>query len=97
MLEVLAFAPALNTFGAQKTLVILVNFSNDRSQPYTVAQAKTGYGAVDAWFREVSYQQTSLAIDVVGWYTMSVTNASCDYTKIQTDARKAATTAGVNL
>ena len=28
---------------------------------------------------------------------MSVTNDSCDYTKIQTDARKAATTAGVNL
>jgi len=96
-LEVLAFAPALNTFGVQKTLVILVNFSNDRSQPYTVAQAKTGYGAVDNWFREVSYQQTSLVIDVVGWYTMSVTNGSCDYSKIQSDARKAATTAGANL
>lgn len=96
-LEVLAFAPAPNTFGVQKTLVILVNFSNDRSQPYTVAQAKTGYAAVDNWFREVSYQQTSLVIDVVGWYTMSVTNGSCDYSRIQSDARKAATTAGANL
>ena len=57
-LQVLAFGPAPNTFGSQKTLVILVNFSNDRSQPYTVAQAKTGYAAVDNWFREVSYQQT---------------------------------------
>jgi len=97
MLEVLAFAPPPNTFGSQKTLLILVNFTDDRSQPYTVAQAKTGYAAVDNWFREVSYNQTSLVIDVVGWYTMSVTNDSCDYTKIQTDARKAATTAGVNL
>ena len=97
MLEVLAFAPPPNTFGSQKTLVILVNFSNDRSQPYTVAQAKTGYGGLDNWFREVSYQQTSLVTDVVGWYTMSVTNASCDYTKIQTDARQAATAAGINL
>ena len=97
MLEVLAFAPPPNTFGSQKTLVILVNFTDDRSQPYTVAQARTGYAAVDNWFREVSYNQTSLVVDVVGWYTMSVTNDSCDYTKIQTDARKAATTAGVNL
>ena len=96
-LHILAFAPPPNTFGSQKTLLILVNFSDDRSQPYTVAQAKTGYAAVDNWFREVSYQQTSLVIDVVGWYTMSVTNDSCDYTKIQTDARKAATAAGVNL
>src|SRR5678815_794682 len=96
-LHILAFAPPPNTFGSQKTLVILVNFSNDKSQPYTVAQAKTGYGGLDSWFREVSYQQTSLVVDVVGWYTMSVTNQSCDYTKIQTDARKAATTAGVNL
>jgi hypothetical protein len=83
-LHILAFAPPPNTFGSQKTLLILVNFSDDRSQPYTVAQAKAGYAAVDAWFREVSYNQTSLVIDVVGWYTMSVTNDSCDYTKIQT-------------
>jgi hypothetical protein len=96
-LHILAFAPPPNTFGAQNTLLILVNFSDDRSQPYTVAQAKTGYAAVDNWFREVSYNQTSLVIDVVGWYTMSITNDSCDYTKIQVDARKAATTAGVNL
>jgi hypothetical protein len=96
-LEVLAAAPLSNTFGSQKTLLILVNFSNAPTQPYTVDQAKTGYAAVDAWFREVSYQQTSLAIDVVGWYTMSLTNAGCDYSLIQSKARAAATAAGVNL
>ena len=96
-LEVLAAAPLSNTFGSQKTLLILVNFSNAPTQPYTVDQAKTGYAAVDAWFREVSYQQTSLAIDVVGWYTMSLTNAGCDYSLIQSKARQAATAAGVNL
>jgi len=96
-LEVMAAAPLSNTFGSQKTLVILVNFSNAPSQPYTVAQAQTGYAGVDAWFREVSYQQTSLAIDVVGWYTMSLTDAGCDYSLIQIKARQAATAAGVNL
>jgi hypothetical protein len=96
-LEVLAAAPLSNTFGSQKTLLILVNFSNAPTQPYTVAQAKTGYAAVDAWFREGSYQQTSLAIDVVGWYTMALTTAGCDYSLIQSKARQAATSAGVNL
>ena len=96
-LEVLAAAPLSNTFGSQKTLVILVNFSDNPAQPYTVDQAKTGYGAVDAWFREVSYQQTSLATDVVGWYTLPVTTAGCDYSLIQSKARQAAAAAGVNL
>jgi len=96
-IEILASAPVLNTFGSQKTIVILVNFSNDRSQPYTLGQAQTGYGGVDSWFREVSYAQTSLVIDVVGWYTLPITNASCDTFVIQSRAREAATAAGVNL
>ena len=96
-LEVLAAAPLSNTFGSQKTLVILVNFSNDPAQPYTVDQAQAGYGGLDAWFREVSYQQTSLLVDVVGWYTLPVTTASCDAFVIQSRAREAATAAGVNL
>ncbi len=60
-------------------------------------QAKTGYATVDAWFREVSYQQTSLVTDVVGWYTLPLTTAGCDYALIQSKARQAATAAGVNL
>jgi hypothetical protein len=96
-LEVMAAAPLSNTFGVQNTLLILVNFSDNPAQPYTVAQAQTGYAALDAWFREVSYQQTSLAIDVVGWYTLSLTTAGCDYALIQAKARQAASAAGVTL
>ena len=96
-LQVLAPAPLANTFGVQKTLLILVNFANNPAQPYTVAQALTGYAALDAWFREVSYQQTSLAIDVVGWYTLPLTSAACDIALLQSKARQAATAAGVNL
>jgi Gametolysin peptidase M11 len=96
-LEVLAAAPLSNTFGVQKTLLILVNFSDNPAQPYTVAQAHTGYAALDTWFREVSYQQTSLAIDVVGWYTLPLTTAGCDISLLQSKARQAATAAGVNL
>jgi len=96
-LQVVAAAPLSNTFGAQKTLVILVNFSNDRSQPYTVTQAKATYAAVDTWFRENSYEQTSLAVDVVGWYTLPISNAGCDVAAIQLRATQAATAAGVKL
>ena len=96
-LEVLAAAPLSNTFGPQKTLLILVNFSDNPAQPYTVAQAQSGYAALDAWFREVSYQQTSLTIDVVGWYTLSLSTAGCDTSLLQSKARQAAAAAGVNL
>ena len=96
-LEVLTPAPLANTFGAQKTLVILVNFSNAPTQPYSVAQANTAYATLDAWFREVSYQQTSLAVDVVGWFTLSLTTAGCNNALIQSQARQAAAAAGVNL
>jgi hypothetical protein len=96
-LEVLAAAPLANTFGAQKTLVILVNFSNAPTQPYSVDQAKTAYATLDAWFREASYQQTSLAVDVAGWFTLSLTTAGCNTSLIQSQARQAAAAAGVNL
>src|SRR4030095_3098269 len=68
----------------------------------------TDYAALDTWFREVSYQQTSLAVDVVGWYTLPVTPAGCDIPPLpskarpapavlQSRARQAAPAAGVNL
>jgi hypothetical protein len=86
-----------NTFGVQKTVVILVNFSNDQSQLYTIDQARTGYAAADDWYREASYQQTSLAVDVFGWFTLPLANTGCDTGQIQLLAQQKAAAAGVNL
>lgn len=86
-----------NTFGVQTTVVILVNWANDTSQPYTVGQAVTGYAGLDNWYREVSYQQTSLDVDVFGWFTMPINNTSCDTNQIRLSAQQKATEAGVNL
>src|SRR5437773_336265 len=59
-LQVLAAAPVANTFDVHKVVVLLVNFSNDQSQPTTKAYTQTVMAAVDQFYRENSYQQTSL-------------------------------------
>lgn len=53
-----------------------MNWANDTSQPYTVDQAVTGYAGLDNWYREVSYQQTSLDVDVFGRFTMPIGEGS---------------------
>jgi M6 family metalloprotease-like protein len=84
------------TFGDQKTLVMLVNFTDNRTQPYTVAQARTGYAAADAWVRQVSYRQTSLNIDIIGWYALPM-RSGCDFWGIQAQADSVVQAAGVDL
>ncbi len=88
-----------NTFGAQRAVVLLVNFQDKPSQqPYTLAYA-TGifFTTTSNFFSEGSYQQTSLTGDVYGWYTIRLDSTVCDYQKIASSAQAAATAAGVNL
>ncbi len=94
-----AAGPLPNTFGAQSTLVILVNFQDaPTNQPYTVADAQSlVFGTVSNFFLENSYQQTWLTGDVVGWYTISESSTTCNITNIAADAQAAATAAGINL
>ena len=69
-----------NTFGAQNTLVILVNFTDNATQPYTVDYAKSVVFTTTSNFDlENSYGQTWLTGDVVGWYTIPVNSTVCDY------------------
>ncbi len=91
--------PLPNTFGAQSTLVILVNFQdNPTNQPYTVAYAQSVvFGTTSSFILENSYQQTSLTGNVVGWYTIPVSSTTCDITSIASYAQSAASAAGVNL
>ena len=86
-----------NSFGAQSTLVILVNFQDKATQPYTVEYAKSVvFTTTSNWDLENSYGQTWLTGTVVGWYTIPVSSTNCDYYGIASHARQAAAAHGVN-
>jgi len=90
------------TQGPKMALVILVNFADDTSQPYSVPQAQntafTGAGSVADYFEEVSFGETSLSGDVAGWYTLAINKpTTCDITAIRSGAEAAAQGAGYVL
>jgi hypothetical protein len=87
-----------NTFGAHPTLVILVNFQDNPTQPYTVSEAQSVvFDTTSDFYYENSYQQTWLTGDVAGWYTISLSGAVCDLSAIASHAKSAASAAGYNL
>src|SRR4030095_12294617 len=95
-LQMLSVAP--NTFGEQKVLVLLVNFQDKTTQPWTATQVHdVVFNQVNNFYKESSYQQTWLTGDVFGWYTLPISSATCDQNSIATYAKQAATAAGVNL
>lgn len=90
--------PVPNTLGTQSTLVILVNFQDSPTQPFTTADAYNAvFGTVNNFVMENSYGQTSLTGNVVGWYTIPESSTTCNMSQIATDAQNAATAAGNNL
>jgi hypothetical protein len=96
--ETMAVTVPPNTFGEQKVLVLLVNFQDLQTQPFSVTQVQnTVFGTVNSFYRESSYQQTWLAGDVYGWYTLPISSSTCDTSAIATYAKQAAAAAGVNL
>ena len=93
-----AAATLANTTGEHKVLVILVNFQDDQSQPYTVAEAQdAAFNTTSNYYRENSYGQTWLTGDVYGWYTIPVSSTTCDTTAIANYAQQAAVNAGAKL
>ncbi|MFC1695846.1 Ig-like domain-containing protein [Pseudomonadota bacterium] len=91
-------APLSNTFGQQRTAVILVNFPSDPSEPWTVAEAQdVVFGAISDFFWENSYGQTWLTGDVFGWFTIPVDPAGCPSGSIELKAREAVEGTGVDL
>lgn len=91
-----------NTFGEQKLLVLLVNFQNNQSQPYTIDYINnlifntSNSSSVTNYFREVSSGQTWVTGDTHGWFTLNVSNP-CSYTQVASSAKTAAQNAGINL
>lgn len=96
-ITVVAAAPLTSTLGEQKVAVLLVNFSDDASQPYSIAQANdVVFNQASAFMRENSFQNTSLSGNVFGWLTLPMAK-TCLTGDIADAAKLAATNAGVNL
>ena len=89
-----------NTFGAQSTAVLLVNFADDTSQPWTVAEIHGlmfGPGGVSDYFYEASHQQTWLEGDAFGWLTVDAASDDCSLFSFADLAYQAAADAGIDL
>jgi MG2 domain len=87
-----------NPLGEQRTLVILVNFSDAPTQPYTPDVARSAmFDTTSRFYLENSFQQTWLSGDVVGWFTIATTSTACDTSAIMTQAEAAASAAGFNV
>lgn len=65
-----------------RTAVVLVNFTNLTTQPWTVQQARTiafdGPSSVAGYYLETSYGKQTLAGDVFGWITVPYPSSPCD-------------------
>ncbi len=87
--------------GPQKTLVILFNFTDNASQPFTPADVAstvfTAPSSTNSYYKEASFGTLSMAGDVVGWYTIPYGAAGCDanYNTWSSAAQQAAIVAGV--
>jgi hypothetical protein len=90
-----------STYGAQKTLVILVNFQDEAIQPVTSSYVSGlvfgSTSSVSAWWLENSFQQTWATGDVAGWYTIPVSYTTCSTSSIATYGNSAAQSAGYIL
>ena len=96
-LAVTAAAPLPNTFGEQRAVVLMVNFQDDSSQPFTTAQVNDViFTQTSNFVRENSFQQTWLAGNTFNWITLPVAK-TCDGMEIASRTQSAATAAGIDL
>ena len=89
--------------GDQRTLVMLVTFSNAPTNPWTPQDVSTlmfaPTGSINAFFKETSYNQISFSGDVTNWITIPYANTGCNsnYGVWASAADSAATAMGYNL
>ena len=87
-----------NTFGVQSTLVILFNFVDLSTQPWTTATAQSvTFTDVNNFDLENSFGQTSLTGTVAGWFTIAAVSTTCNYATWAFLADQAASNAGFNV
>lgn len=86
---------------AKSIAVVLINFTNLATQPYTkatVLNALTGSStSAKTFLEEESKGRMTVTGDVFGWYTIPATTTGCDWTTWHILGSNAATAAGVNL
>lgn len=96
-LTVTATAPLPTVSGEQKVAVLLVNFQDDRTRPFTLAQANdVVFNQVSSFVRENSAQQAWVAGESWGWFELPMAR-TCDGGAIATQANAAAAAAGIDL
>ena len=86
----------------KRVAVVLINFANNTTQPYTPAYAAgvtfTNSNSVAAYYQSNSWNGVSLVGNVYGWFTIPDSNtAGCNYSTWASSANKAATAAGIDL
>lgn len=101
--EILDGAPGKadpRNLGDQKTVVLLVNFLDNRGEPgelITTQEASnrvfddTNFNSINSWVKEVSYQKAFMSGDVFGWYSLQE-NQICnifDLAQVSMDAANA--------
>ena len=81
--------------------VIAFTFSDNTSQPWTTDQIRANFFAtsnsVRSYFSDASYGQVTVTGDVFGWYQIAANDNACNTSTWGTQAKAAATAAGVNL
>jgi hypothetical protein len=83
-------------------LTILIKYSDTVTEPYTQLQAQqvvfTNTNSVANYYKESSYNQHTLSGVVTPWFVAGFAKpATCDYSKVSTEARALAQAAGYNL
>lgn len=90
--------PVPNTFGAQSTLLIAVNFQDNTLVSCDTAAAWNQFSTTaNSFMTQSSYGQTSVTGIAVGCFTIPESITTCNTSAIATDAQNAATASGVNL
>jgi chitodextrinase len=86
----------------KRVAVVLVNFRNDQSQPFSTSEARswtfTDGQSVAALYRAVSYDRLAVTGDTYGWFTVDRDNGpTCDHAGWQAAADARSRQAGVDL
>jgi hypothetical protein len=93
-------APPTSATIVKRVAVLLANFADDASEPWTldaVATSVFGDDSPAAYWAEVSNGLISITGDVYGYYTLGAAGSTCDYGAWMSSARSAAASAGVSL
>jgi hypothetical protein len=94
-------SPGAGATGTRSVAVVLLNFSNSPTEPYSTSYATgvafTNADSVAAYYAESSWGQLTLTGQVFGWYTVPETNETCATGAWANSATMAAAAEGVDL